>query len=258
MEARCESPVRHQDKRRKSRQVRASGAPFSGGRGVGPRLFTTADASKDGSLTREELKTTFDKWFSEWDSAKSGLLTREQLVAGLNAALPLPARSVTYTPEEYTRIAAAAKADSTPGFAVRIDRPYYIGKYEVTQTQWKKVMGGNPSVFQGDKVADDADKHPVENVTWDDAQAFIQKLSAMEKTTAYRLPTEFEWEYAARGGAEDNEKIFPDPIPPRTGKQHILKGGGFVADVKNATYMTHAAGPGSKGDVGFRLVCDVK
>ena len=51
-----------------------------------------------------------------------------------------------------------------------------------------------------------------------------------------------------------NEKIFADPTPPRSGTQHVLKGGGFAADVKNATYLTHAAGPGSKFDVGFRVV----
>jgi formylglycine-generating enzyme required for sulfatase activity len=215
-------------------------------------------------------------------------------------------RGVSYTAEEYARIEQAAREAATPGFPVTIDRPYYIGKYEVTQGQWKKVMGTNPSTFQGARVTDDADRHPVENVTWDDAQAFVKKLNALEKTTAYRLPTEFEWEYAARAGAQDdiswadireqaiagynsytsthmvgqkkpnawglydtlgnvwewvqdyyNEKIFADPTPPRSGTEHVLKGGGFLADVKNGTYLTHAAGPGSKFDVGLRVVKDV-
>src|SRR5690349_22875977 len=60
--------------------------------------------------------------------------------------------------------------DSLPGFTVKIDKPFYIAKYEVTQGEWKKVMGNNPSHFQGDKVSDDADRHPVENVTWEMAQ----------------------------------------------------------------------------------------
>ena len=77
-----------------------------------------------------------------------------------------------------------------------------MGKTEVTQAQWMKVMGTNPSVFQGDKVKDDADLHPVDSVTWADAQAFVKKLNALEKTKAYRLPTEFEWEYAARAGSD--------------------------------------------------------
>lgn len=54
-----------------------------------------------------------------------------------------------------------------------------------------------------------------------------------------------------------NEKIFADPTPPKSGSQHVLKGAPFYGDVKNATYMTHAAGPGSKYDVGFRVVMEV-
>ncbi len=69
---------------------------------------------------------------------------------------------------------------------------FYISKYEVTQEQWKEIMGTNPSYFKGDNL-------PVENVSWNDVQEFIAKLN--EKTGMnYRLPTEAEWEYAARGG----------------------------------------------------------
>jgi formylglycine-generating enzyme required for sulfatase activity len=71
---------------------------------------------------------------------------------------------------------------------------FYLGKYEVTQTQWETVMGKNPSEFQT------GINRPVEKVSWNDAQKFIRKLN--EKTGKhYRLPTEAEWEYAARGGA---------------------------------------------------------
>ncbi|MDR1814679.1 MAG: SUMF1/EgtB/PvdO family nonheme iron enzyme [Tannerella sp.] len=69
---------------------------------------------------------------------------------------------------------------------------YYIGKYEVTQAQWKAVMGNNPSDFKGDNL-------PVENVSWNDVQEFIRKLNAQTGKN-YRLPTEAEWEFAARGG----------------------------------------------------------
>jgi formylglycine-generating enzyme required for sulfatase activity len=94
-----------------------------------------------------------------------------------------------------------ARRDATPGFPVTITKAYDIGKFEVTQAQWKRVMGSNPSTFQGTKVSDDADRHPVESVTWAQAQAFISKLNQLEKTTVYRLPTEFEWEYAGRAGS---------------------------------------------------------
>ena len=71
---------------------------------------------------------------------------------------------------------------------------FYLGTYEVTQAEWEKVMGDNPGEFKGD------DRRPVENVSWHDAQAFVDRLNAMEGTKKYRLPTEAEWEYAARAG----------------------------------------------------------
>jgi type 1 glutamine amidotransferase len=68
------------------------GGGFGGGRGnAGPAIFTVVDANKDGAVTRDELKATFDRWFTEWDSAKTGALTQEQLLTGLNASLPAPA-----------------------------------------------------------------------------------------------------------------------------------------------------------------------
>ena len=69
---------------------------------------------------------------------------------------------------------------------------FYIGKYEVTQALWKAVMGSNPSSYKGDNL-------PVENVSWNDCQTFLRKLNAMTGKN-FRLPTEAEWEYAARGG----------------------------------------------------------
>jgi formylglycine-generating enzyme required for sulfatase activity len=107
-----------------------------------------------------------------------------------------------WTAEDYARCHELAARDATPGFEVTIDHPYYIGKYEVTQGEWKRVMGSNPSVFQGARVADDADRHPVDSVSWEDAQAFLRRLNELEPGARYRLPTEFEWEYAARAGVE--------------------------------------------------------
>ena len=70
---------------------------------------------------------------------------------------------------------------------------FYIGKYEITQIQWKAIMGNNPSKFKGDNK-------PVESISWNDAQKFIKKLNEITGKE-YRLPTEAEWEYAARGGS---------------------------------------------------------
>ncbi|MGM9712613.1 MAG: formylglycine-generating enzyme family protein [Prevotella sp.] len=69
---------------------------------------------------------------------------------------------------------------------------YYIGKYEVTQALWKAVMGKNPSKQKGDNL-------PVERVSWNDCQEFISRLNSITGKT-FRLPTEAEWEFAARGG----------------------------------------------------------
>ena len=71
---------------------------------------------------------------------------------------------------------------------------FSIGKYVVTQAQWFAVMGSNPSEFKGDR-------RPVEQVSWDDAQEFIAKLNQLTGRR-YRLPTEAEWEYAARSGGK--------------------------------------------------------
>ena len=75
---------------------------------------------------------------------------------------------------------------------VTITKPFYMGKYVVTQEQYEAIMGNNPSHFKGAQ-------NPVEMVSWDDAQAFCQKLSKKSGKTV-RLPTEAEWEYACRAG----------------------------------------------------------
>lgn len=79
---------------------------------------------------------------------------------------------------------------------------YYVGRYEVTQAQWQAVMGENPSYFQaGGYAAGVGDSLPVERVSWTAAQQFCTLLSQMTGRR-FRLPTEAEWEYAARGGAK--------------------------------------------------------
>lgn len=77
---------------------------------------------------------------------------------------------------------------------VTLTKPFYMGKYEVSQEQWQIIMGNNPSKkTKGDKI-------PVTDVTWNDCQEFIKKLEEKTKKK-FRLPTEAEWEYACRAGA---------------------------------------------------------
>ena len=97
----------------------------------------------------------------------------------------------TFTMGATSEQGSGAENDEKPAHSVTLSG-YYIGKYEVTQKLWKAVMGNNPSNFKGDNL-------PVECVNWNDVQEFLRKLNAMTGKN-YRLPTEAEWEYAARGG----------------------------------------------------------
>jgi formylglycine-generating enzyme required for sulfatase activity len=97
---------------------------------------------------------------------------------------------------------------------VELTRPFYLGVFPVTQGQWQRVMGTNPSYFcatgggrEAVKGLDTGD-FPVEQVSWEDAQAFLANLAARpeekEKGWGYRMPSEAEWEYACRGGASSS------------------------------------------------------
>ncbi len=90
---------------------------------------------------------------------------------------------------------AGAHSDEQPVHRVTISRPFYLSTHEVTQRQWLAVMETNPSFFKGDNM-------PVEQLPWYDITLFIHRLNQREKTASYRLPTEAEWEYAARAGTQ--------------------------------------------------------
>jgi formylglycine-generating enzyme required for sulfatase activity len=90
------------------------------------------------------------------------------------------------------QMALNSKMVDEPVHVVKLSS-FNIGKYEVTQAQWTAVMGNNPSSFSG------CENCPVENVSWNDAQQYISKLNSQTGKN-YRLPTEAEWEYAAKGG----------------------------------------------------------
>src|SRR5262249_51308410 len=114
-------------------------------------------------------------------------------------------------------------------------KDFYLGVYEVTQKEYKAIMGTNPSFFSKDgKGADkvkglNTDNFPVETVSWQDAQDFLKKLNEREKGTLgewkYSLPTEAQWEYACRGGAASYKKYhFGDTISAKEGKFNNTKG----------------------------------
>jgi len=121
-----------------------------------------------------------------------------------------------------------------PVHTVTVD-DFYIGKYEITQKQWRDVMGNNPSVFFSG-----CDECPIESVSWDDIQKFLKKLN--QKTGEhFRLPTEAEWEFAARGGNQNNGYKY-------AGSNNINE----VAWYKgNSDRNTHVVGSKSPNELGI-------
>ncbi|HEX7184690.1 MAG TPA: SUMF1/EgtB/PvdO family nonheme iron enzyme [Thermoanaerobaculia bacterium] len=96
--------------------------------------------------------------------------------------------------------------DERPTHEVTIRQPFCLGAFEVTQEQWKAIMGAdnNPSPFKGDRL-------PVQKVSWEDIQEALRRLNAREPGARYRLPTEAEWEYAARAGSQTRYSFGDNP-----------------------------------------------
>ncbi|HNJ39791.1 MAG TPA: SUMF1/EgtB/PvdO family nonheme iron enzyme [Acidobacteriota bacterium] len=117
--------------------------------------------------------------------------------------------------------------DEKPVHPVTLSHPFYLGKYEITQAQWRAVMGYNPSFFKGDNL-------PVEQVSWLEVQQFIQKLND-QGDGKYRLPTEAEWEYACQAGNQGNEGKVLD------------QAGWFAGNTGNTTHPVGQKAPNSWG-----------
>ncbi|MBO4264192.1 MAG: formylglycine-generating enzyme family protein [Bacteroidales bacterium] len=105
-------------------------------------------------------------------------------------------------------------------------RGFSIGESEVTQGLWKVVMGNNPSYFKL------GDSYPVEQVSYDDCKAFIRKLNELTGKT-FRLPTEAEWEYAARGGRRSRGKVYAGSDNMSNVGWYDANAGGTTHPVKN-------------------------
>lgn len=105
----------------------------------------------------------------------------------------------------FVRIEPGRFAMGTKGSPVEITHPFCLGKFEVTQGQWKQVMGPPP------RQAKDGDDLPVGNVSWNDAETFLSRLAAKEPTAHYRLPTNAQWEFAARAGTSSKYSFGDGP-----------------------------------------------
>jgi formylglycine-generating enzyme required for sulfatase activity len=111
---------------------------------------------------------------------------------------------------------------------------FLIGKYPVTQKLWKEIMDENPSCYKGDDL-------PVEQVSWEDVQFFLKKLNARYPWRNYRLPTEAEWEYAARGGVQSEGYVY-------AGSNKLDEVGWYN---ENAGFKTHTVGQKMPNELGL-------
>lgn len=122
--------------------------------------------------------------------------------------------------------------DENPLHPVKLS-DFYIGNTEVTQALWEKVMGNNPSFFKGDNL-------PVESINWNDCQEFVKRLNLLTGKS-FRLPTEAQWEYAARGGSKS--------------QYYKYSGSNYISEVAwysyNSSLTTHPVGTKKANELGL-------
>ena len=139
----------------------------------------------------KQIKTTSKKSGSLTPNWSSSATAEQRRILGALIDNMVAVKGGTFTMGATSEQGSDAYDDEKPPHRVTLSG-YYIGKYEVTQEEWEAVMGNNPSYFKGNR-------NPVERVSWNDCQEFIRRLNALTGLN-FRLPTEAQWEYAARGG----------------------------------------------------------
>jgi len=178
------------------------------------------DVNKDGRVDIGDLADTIDASLNltpVWDGKTT--------VNGVTFKM-IPVKHGTFTmgsPSTET----GSGTNERPQHEVTLTKEYYIGETPVTQALWVAVMGVNPSRFTGDP------NRPVERVSWNDCQAFITKLNEMTGRQ-FRLPTEAEWEFAARGGNKSQGFPFPGVAAPTDGDPKE-----YIWYISNAVSVTH-------------------
>ena len=157
---------------------------------------------------------------------------RNSSATGLSAELNKLINNMVYVSGGTFIMGGDESSDQTPTHSVTLSS-YYICKYEVTQALWRAVMGSNPSKFKGDNL-------PVEQVSWNDCQTFINRLNNYTGRN-FRLPTEAEWEFAARGG--------------NYSRHYKYSGSNYISDVAwycdNSGNRTHPVGTKQANELGL-------
>ncbi|GEM_PF-2291467 len=168
--------------------------------------------------------------------------------AGQNADLFRPAQTLTLpggVSLDLLYVAYGKSTNAMPSRPLVARSGFFLGKHEITQTQYQSVMKTNPACFKGDNL-------PVENVSWHDALAFCEALTQIERYAGrlpenelYRLPTEAEWEFAARGGTQSRNAEFSGFYDRKWPDE-------FTAwYCSNSDYQTHAVGQRGANELGF-------
>lgn len=239
-----------------ARWGRYSGRMAEGEKKVGQRDFTGALASFEEALKQKpgdplaseravmcsrRLQPSlpgFEMTGGEYD-ARSGLPKRVK-VAGLEISMVL-------VPGGESEMGSDRPGSALPVHTVRVD-PFYLGEFELTQAEWTTLMGSNPSAHQGTSFPDAA-RMPVESVSWEDCRALLAKLNQHVSGAGFRLPSEAEWEFAARApGGTPASAGSKGPLPVGNGAPNRLGLFDLRGNVWEWTSSLAAAYPYVAGD----------
>jgi formylglycine-generating enzyme required for sulfatase activity len=199
----------------------------------------------------------------EWLPGKVQVVRGRRVIG--SREMPLPAAFTNRLGMEFVLVPAGkawlgGSKGRPGGKEVQVAQDFYMGKYEVTQEEWRKVLGRSPSHFSrggsGKEAVkevpdEDLNRFPVEMVSWEDAQQFLHELNdrARENVWLYRLPTEAEWEYACRGGpcpmrADSAFDFYPDgPANQlRPDQANFQNGNGLKRPCKVGSYRPNRLG----------------
>jgi len=196
----------------------ALGGQFFTSSGTSSSTSSSLTASSSGTMTAERKKAILDNLVANMVRVEGGTFT------------------MGATPEQV----GVSEDNEKPIHQVTLSS-FSIGRYEVTQEEWEAVMGSNKSYKKGDRC-------PAERVSWIDCQTFIRKLNAATGKR-FRLPTEAEWEYAARGGKLSNGYRYPGSNDPNQVAWYYENSRNVGED--SADYGTHVVGTLAPNELGL-------